>query len=130
MLDVLERRNYPGNVRELRQLVERILARHTGPGPITVGDLPGEERPHDESDATTEDDWNGGELERSVRRALARNAALHEIGRAAEEIAIRVALEESGGNLRRASARLKITDRALQMRRAAARKQGGVADSG
>ncbi len=130
VLDVLERRNYPGNVRELRQLVERISARHTGPGPITVGDLPGEERPRDETEMTAEDDWNGGELERSVRRALARNAALHEIGRAAEEIAIRVALEESGGNLRRASARLKITDRALQMRRAATRKQNGVENSG
>jgi len=130
VLDVLERREYPGNVRELRQLVARIAARHTGPGPITAGDLPADERPQLEAEDPSEDEWRGVDLERSVRRALARNAALHEIGRAAEEIAIRLALEEAGGNLRRASTRLKITDRALQMRRAAARKQNGMGDSG
>ena len=130
VLDVLGRRNYPGNVRELKQVVARLSARHTGPGPITAGDLPVDERPHEEVLPPAEDEWRSSDLERSVRRALANNAALHEIGRAAEEIAIRVAMEEAGGNLRRASARLKITDRALQMRRAAARKQGGALDSG
>jgi transcriptional regulator with GAF, ATPase, and Fis domain len=32
-------RKYPGNVRDLRQLVTRIFYRHVGPGPITVGDI-------------------------------------------------------------------------------------------
>src|SRR6185369_620066 len=36
-------RDYPGNVRELRQLVERIGDRHVGPGPITTGDVPDDE---------------------------------------------------------------------------------------
>ena len=36
-------RDYPGNVRDLRQLVERIGDRHVGPGPITVGDIPEDE---------------------------------------------------------------------------------------
>ena len=30
-------RAYPGNVRDLRQLVSRIASRHVGPGPITAG---------------------------------------------------------------------------------------------
>lgn len=33
----LQSREYPGNVRELRQLVLRIGQRHTGPGPLTGG---------------------------------------------------------------------------------------------
>ena len=32
-------RKYPGNVRELKQTVTRIVGRHVGPGPITVGIL-------------------------------------------------------------------------------------------
>src|SRR5213076_2429176 len=36
----LIRRRYPGNVRELKQLVGRICSRHVGPGPITIGDVP------------------------------------------------------------------------------------------
>jgi transcriptional regulator with GAF, ATPase, and Fis domain len=42
--DYLLRRDYPGNVRDLRQLVARITFRHVGPGPVTVGDIPEEER--------------------------------------------------------------------------------------
>ena len=34
----LVRRHYPGNVRDLKQLVARICCRHVGPGPVTVGD--------------------------------------------------------------------------------------------
>lgn len=38
-------RDYPGNVRDLRSLVQRIAQRHVGDGPITVGDVPEGERP-------------------------------------------------------------------------------------
>ena len=41
----LLRRTYPGNVRDLRQLISRIACRHVGPAPITVGDVPEDERP-------------------------------------------------------------------------------------
>src|SRR5262245_19881414 len=43
----LVNRDYPGNVRELRQLVHRVAHRHAGPGPITAGDIPPEDRPSD-----------------------------------------------------------------------------------
>ena len=43
--EYLVNRDYPGNIRELRQVVMRIVDRHPGPGPITVGDIPEEERP-------------------------------------------------------------------------------------
>ena len=121
VLDVLLRRAYPGNVRELRQLVARLSGRHVGPAPITVGDLPADERPCDEQ---KDGDRHDGSLERWVRSALAENIALRDIRKAAEETAIAVALAEADGNVHRASRQLKVTDRALQMRRAAARKNG------
>ena len=43
--DLLRGRDYPGNVRDLRQLALRVSNRHVGPGAITAGDIPEEERP-------------------------------------------------------------------------------------
>ncbi|MCI5222759.1 MAG: sigma-54-dependent Fis family transcriptional regulator, partial [Candidatus Electrothrix sp. AR4] len=36
-------RDYPGNIRELKQLAQRIMHRHVGSGRITAGDIPEEE---------------------------------------------------------------------------------------
>jgi transcriptional regulator with GAF, ATPase, and Fis domain len=114
----LLQRAYPGNVRDLQQLVTRILLRHVGVGPITVGDMPDEEwRAKDGCD-----DWREGILEQAVRRAITLGAGLKDIGRTAEEIAVRVAVLEEEGNLQRAASRLGVTDRALQLRRAARRQ--------
>jgi transcriptional regulator with GAF, ATPase, and Fis domain len=108
-------RAYPGNVRDLRQFVVRMFYRHAGEGPVTVGDVPEDERP--EGPATREE-WQNGELDDIVRRALALGVGLKEIGRIAEEVAIKIAVREEEGNLQRAATRLGVTDRALQMRRA------------
>jgi transcriptional regulator with GAF, ATPase, and Fis domain len=123
-------RAYAGNVRELRQLVARICARHVDPGPITAGALPPEDRPtgHEE-DAP----WCDAGFEGAIRRALALGVGLRDIGKAATETAVRVAVADEEGSVRRAASRLGITDRALQMRRAAARTPddvpGAVADA-
>jgi transcriptional regulator with GAF, ATPase, and Fis domain len=116
VLDLLLTRDYPGNVRDLRQLVGRLAHRHVGAGPITLGDVPEEERPRQGLEARS-DGFDG-----AVRLALARRLGLKEIGNLAAETAIRLAVEEEGGNLRRAAERLGVTDRALQMRRAARRQ--------
>lgn len=42
-------REYPGNVRDLRQLANRVVSRHVGAGPITPGDIPPEDRGHPRS---------------------------------------------------------------------------------
>jgi transcriptional regulator with GAF, ATPase, and Fis domain len=115
----LLRRSYPGNVRDLRQLVSRIACRHVGPGPITVGDIPEDERPDLSGLA---DDWCDETFERAIRRALEWGVGLKDIGRVAEDVAVRNAVTAEEGNLQRAARRLGVTDRALQLRRAARRQ--------
>jgi len=116
VLDFLVRREYPGNVRDLRHLVTCMSHRHVGPGPITLGDIPEEER-----ERRGEADWRNDGFEQSIRTALTLGTGLKEITSAAAETAIRVAVLEEDGNLQRASSRLGITARALQLRRAARR---------
>ncbi len=110
-------REYPGNVRDLRQLVSRILQRHAGGGVVTVGDLPSDERPA----AGRTEDWKNGSFEDAVRKALSVGAHLKDIGKAAEDVAVRLAVTHEEGNLQRAATRLGVTDRALQLRRSAGR---------
>jgi transcriptional regulator with GAF, ATPase, and Fis domain len=114
-------REYHGNVRELRQVVHRLHTRHVGTGPITVGDVPDDERSASTArEADWKDDFTG-----SVRRALSHGVTLREIGRAAQDAAIQMVLTEEGGSVKRASQRLGVSDRALQMRRSAARIASG-----
>lgn len=110
----LMQREYPGNVRELRQVVARMMDRHVGGGPITVGDIPEGDRPRTDQS----NDWRDEAFERVIHHALLRGAKLKEIGRNAEETAVRLALSDEQGNLQRAATRLGVSDRALQMRRA------------
>ena len=111
-------REYPGNVRDLKQLVTRVVQHHVGPGPITVGDIPEDERP---SGDDRFDGWGQENLDIAIRGAIASGVSLKEIERTAGELAERIVIEEEQGNLQRAAARLGVTDRALQMRRAARR---------
>jgi transcriptional regulator with GAF, ATPase, and Fis domain len=113
--EYLLRRKYPGNVRELQQVVSRLRHRATGDGTITVGCIPTDERPALELDKTA---WLDLHFERPIQRAVLFGAGLKEIGRAAEDVAIRCATDEEDGNLQRAARRLGVTDRALQLRRA------------
>ena len=125
--EYLLRRAYPGNVRELKHVVARIMNRHVGPGPITAGDIPEEERPLDEAGFA---DWCDESFERAIGKAVLLGAPLKEIGRVAESTAVRLAVGQEQGNLQRAAQRLGVTDRALQLRRAAVRQAqaGGNGD--
>jgi transcriptional regulator with GAF, ATPase, and Fis domain len=113
--EFLSTKRYPGNVRELRHLVAQIARRHVGDGPVTVGDIPHQQRPQ----ASTAVVWPDPALASSIRRALARGVSLKEISTAARNMAIAIAVEDSDGNLKRAARVLGVTDRALQLRRAA-----------
>jgi len=109
-------REYSGNIRDLKNLVFRIAARHIGLGPITVGDIPTDERPVEETTEVGEQlDFD---VEQPIRRALASGLGFKEIRKIVEETTIRVALDGEEGNLQRAAKVLDVTDRALQKRRA------------
>jgi hypothetical protein len=66
--------------------------------------------------------WLDCNFERPIQRAVRLGAPLKEIGRAADDAAIRYATDEEKGNLQRAANRLGVTDRALQLRRANQRR--------
>lgn len=118
--EYLLRRDYPGNVRDLKQVVARMQCRHAGQGVITVGCIPPADRP-----AWTEgwDEWRDAGFERSIRVALARGVKLDTIGREAKDTAIRIAVDECGRNLQLAAQRLGVTDRTLQKWRPSKRQE-------
>ncbi len=118
--DYLSKRVYAGNIRDLKQLVSRLMYRHVGPGPITLGDIPEAERTL-QGQATT--DSHDASFEQAVRHALDQGAGLKDIRAAAEDTAIRLALDDEHGNVPRAARKLGVTDRALQLRRASRRSQ-------
>jgi len=114
----LVNREYPGNVRELRQLIHRIAHRHVGPGPLTAGDIPPDDRPASDELPSS---WPDERLDCVIEDAITRGIGLKEISHATTEAAIRLALHSEKGNLHRAATRLGVTDRALQLRRASKR---------
>jgi transcriptional regulator with GAF, ATPase, and Fis domain len=115
--DYLRQRAYRGNIRELRQLTARIADRYVGSqGLITPGDIPPDEL------IVLDDlpDWRDGAFENAIERAVALGGGLKDIGKAATDTALRIALSHENGNVQRAAKRLGVTDRALQLRRAQA----------
>jgi transcriptional regulator with GAF, ATPase, and Fis domain len=128
----LQARDYPGNVRDLRQLVARLHHHHVGEGPITSGALPPEERPAAAEAAgslVAERPATGdAAFAESARRAVMSGVGLKDLIASTREAAICAALEAEGGNVRAASRRLGVTDRAIHMHRAAHRNGGTVAD--
>lgn len=134
--DVLLRRSYPGNLRDLRQLAFRIAARHVGPGAITPGDLPRDDRPQARHPAGAQDPrqekYDGGRagsgdpLTTAVAWAVDAGFGLREIKERAAEAAVELAVQLSGGNVHAAAAMLGLTDRAVQQRQA---RKGGTENS-
>ncbi|HYR26934.1 MAG TPA: hypothetical protein VEU30_00625 [Thermoanaerobaculia bacterium] len=123
VVDLLVGRDYPGNVRDLRHLVERIAYRHVAGGAITVADVPEEERPA--GDAPQAARRTDELFEQAGRVAMSCGMSLKEIASSATDASIRLALELESGNVVRAAKRLGITDRAIQKRRAMWRTSTG-----
>jgi transcriptional regulator with GAF, ATPase, and Fis domain len=113
--DYFVSRAYPGNVRDLRSLVFRVSCRHVGPGPITIGDVPPEDRQGRDHDP---DKKLRIALERPIRHALVLGTKLRDLTYTVKEIAYRVAVDDADGNLQHAARRLGVTDRTLQKWRA------------
>jgi transcriptional regulator with GAF, ATPase, and Fis domain len=122
---LLEAAPFPGNVRELRQLMRRASAAHGAEqGPVSAGCLPrawleqvalgesvGADMGADKDAASTV-----ATAEDVVRQWLEEGLGLAAIEERAGEIAIRLARAMEGGQVGRAARRLGVTDRALQKR--------------
>lgn len=118
-------RKYPGNVRELKNLVQRILDKHGEMNRISLGALPEEFRP-------VAEDESGGEWVKNfaliIEDAVRIGTKLKDIGALAESLAIRAALGRMNGNLSQAASLLGVTPRALQIRRASERRGASSVD--
>jgi transcriptional regulator with GAF, ATPase, and Fis domain len=108
-------RDYPGNVRDLRQLIARIMHRHCGTTLISPAALPEQERPRE---GLNQIRWPDEAFLGSIRRALLYGYGLNEIAREAKEAALAAAFDLEEGSVRRAAERLGVTERAIQLRRA------------
>lgn len=111
VMNYLLRRDYPGNIRELKQLVIRMLTRYTGEGSITIGHLPEEE-------FASNVQLSGGAvqqlMEDAIRLSLAGGKDLTQIQDDLSFIALNVALNDSDNRLNLAAKKLNRSVRNLQ----------------
>jgi transcriptional regulator with GAF, ATPase, and Fis domain len=124
VVDLLKRRAYPGNVRDLSQLAVRVATRHVGDGPISPGDIPPDDRPIASPGTgwsapgptlTAADGWSE-QLERAIRTSLLAGIGLKRLKTLVPEIATGIALTESDGPA--AAARmLGVSRRAVDYRK-------------
>ncbi|CCH87925.1 Sigma 54 interacting domain protein [Modestobacter italicus] len=132
VVDLLQRRPYPGNVRDLSQLAVRVGTRHVGDGPVSPGDISPDDRPglSDGAGAPTQEAVAGGRdpdtwderLEQAIRLSLRAGIGIKQLKSLVPEIATDIAMAETDGPA--AAARmLGISRRALDYRTA-----GGAAE--
>lgn len=110
--EFLDRREYPGNVRELYQLIKRIAYNHVGNEMITAGEIPEDDRPKGEPEII---EWRDQNFEQNISRAVLMGTKLKDITRATEETAETAAILQADGRVSTAAERLGIDKRTLQM---------------
>ncbi len=113
VLDFLKHRAYPGNIRELRQLIQRITLQHVQHKKITIGEIPLDERKnacHQQQHLQHENS-----LDDIVKQMILKgdnyNGIKEKIGSAAFEAAIDIC----GGNKQKAAERLGVDVRTVQL---------------
>jgi transcriptional regulator with GAF, ATPase, and Fis domain len=113
-------RQYPGNVRDLRQLIARVAVRYCGAGPVTVGLIPPDDRPTRRR--TASQPIGTGEADSPVdliARAIRDRLPLKEIkDLVRDEVIGRVYAEETAKSVRgaigRTARRLDVSERLVQ----------------
>jgi transcriptional regulator with GAF, ATPase, and Fis domain len=117
--EYLAQREYPGNVRDLKNLMTRIMAVHVGTGPITLGDLPADEWQFLHQSAAVS---SITDLDAAIRCALKRGMKMNELTGTLRDAAFRFAVEAENGNLQKAAKLLGMSDRSIQLWQADQRK--------
>jgi transcriptional regulator with GAF, ATPase, and Fis domain len=112
VIEYLVKRDYPGNVRELRQLVKRIALRHVRPKKITIGEIPPQDRPA--SGNTGNYSPQEFELATTLRKAILGGSKLRDLKDRTMDEAIKIALEICKGDKSLAAQKLGVTLRAIQ----------------
>jgi transcriptional regulator with GAF, ATPase, and Fis domain len=114
-------RDYEGNVRELRQVVSRMVGRYTGSGILGLGDLSEYDRITIE--AMESQYFNSPGFIQCLRGYLHHGEGLKDIINQISRIVKDIAIREAGGNLQHAAKILQVTDRALQLHKASCQRQ-------
>lgn len=111
VMDFLVQREYPGNVRELKQLVQRIAIKHVPHKKITIGEVPEDERIQ-YLGQKTKPRVDG--IEDTIRKALLTGENWWKLKDTISETAIRVALDLEHNNKQKAAALLGVDVRTVQ----------------
>jgi transcriptional regulator with GAF, ATPase, and Fis domain len=113
VFDFLKHRAYPGNIRELRQLVQRISLQHVQHKKITIGEIPIEERKKiclEQHHLQRENSLNDV-VKQMILKGDNYNGIKEKVGSAAFEAAIDIC----GGNKQKAAERLGVDVRTVQL---------------
>jgi transcriptional regulator with GAF, ATPase, and Fis domain len=123
--DALSSHPFPGNVRELRQLMMQSAVKHCGRYALSLGDLPmawrrAQNELSSSSDSCTEVSSTQSAIspDAAIEKWVRSGLQLREITQRAGDIAIREALALERNHLGRAARRLGVTERAIQLRKA------------
>lgn len=109
--EFLMSREYEGNVRELKQLVQRIAMKHTGHKTITIGDIPKDYLLESPAGTT---DYSGNHTSSVFKKAILTGSSLWDLKDQAMMDAIQAALDLANGNKKLAAEKLGVTPRAIQ----------------
>jgi transcriptional regulator with GAF, ATPase, and Fis domain len=112
VLDFLQQRDYPGNIRELRQLIQRIKLKHVRHKKVTIGEIPVEERNNLRSANTV---LKNETLDDVVKGMILNGDNYNLIKEKAGQAAFEAAIELSGGNKQKAAERLGVDVRTVQL---------------
>ena len=91
LLAYLQERNYPGNIRELKNLLQRILTNYCGIGCITLGDIPKEELCHVGKQSGTENWFEQESLVQLLQSAIENGYNLDSIEEVVRSVSLRIA---------------------------------------
>lgn len=110
--ELLLSRDYPGNVRELKQLVQRISMKHGKQKKITIGEIP-------RSDlllngVAEKDQGEDALIQAYFRKAIILGATLWDLKDMTMQSATEASLKLSNGNKKLAAEKLGVTVRAIQ----------------